>query len=174
MNRWVSTMIYKLLLYTILASLLFSSIIIILDRNLIELMILYIVWFIAMYMLFSIWFSVKLDISSSLSIVKLPIIKIGFNNDFYMKVVEFSIWSILSNVIMEIFNVPLWQYLLLLILLFIIYRVTSRIPIKRIHRYVALLSLFMVLYLFGYLSPYSFSRLNDYFEFIEGLAYGVE
>jgi len=91
-----------------------------------------------------------------------------------MKAVEFSIWSILSNVIMEIFSVPLWQYLLLLMLLFIIYKVASKTPIKRIHRYTALLSLFMILYLFGYLSTYSFSRLNDYFEFIEGLAHGVE
>ncbi len=167
-------MIHRTMLYIVLISLLFSSSILVLYREPIELIFLYIIWFTALYMLFSIWISIKCNTSLNLPLTKHLMVKIKFNSDFYTNVVEFFIWSILFSAIVEMFNVTLWQYLLSILLLFIIYRVLLNIPIKRVYRYIAISILFIILYFLGYFTSDTFNKLDGYFKFIEDIIYGTE
>lgn len=168
-------MIRTLILYIAFTSLLFSSSAFVLHREPIELAILYTIWFISLCMIISVWFSIRLNIPLNLQVVEQSMlkIKIKINTGFWMQVIEFSVLGMLFTTIAETLNITLWQYLLLILLLFIVYKASLHLPIKRIYRSITLLSMLTIFHFSGYINFNTFNRLNEYFRFIEDILYGI-
>jgi len=167
-------MLYKATTCIIIVSFLFSFASIIFNLNSIELIVSYIYCFIILYLLFSIWFSIRLNTIPILIPIKIPVIKIK-GGKYYIRIAEIFMWGILIDTIAEIFDIVLWQYLLLLISLsFIAYRLTLKIPIKRRYRFTILLISFIFLYFSGYLNNAVLRDFDEYLEFIEDVIHGIK
>lgn len=165
-------MIRRLVFYIILASLLFSSSVLILHREPVELIATYTIWFASLYMLLSMWLSGKLGTPLNLVMERFTI-GVKINANLAMHMVEFSIIGIVFGAMVESLSITLWQYLILISLLFIVYRVLLRLPIKKMYRYLALLSALIISYILGFINSNAFNRLDEHFSFIEDIMHGI-
>uniref|UniRef100_A0A7C5UVS8 Uncharacterized protein n=1 Tax=Ignisphaera aggregans TaxID=334771 RepID=A0A7C5UVS8_9CREN len=120
------------------------------------------------------WLSIRSNTIPLLIPIKIPVVKIK-GEKYYIRIVEIFMWGILLNTIAEIFDIVLWQYLLLLItLFFIVYRLVLRIPIKRRYRFTILLILFIFLYFSGHLNHAVLKDFDEHFKFIEDIIHGIK